>query len=197
MSKKTGIDRTDILDLAAYEKVRAERRKQIAVIKQHRRVPVGPHATFHFECLETMLYQIQEMMRAERGGESQLADELAAYNPLVPKGRDLVATIMFEIDDPAERHKFLSQIGNVENYFVMEVAGEKVAVRPEDDLERTNDAGKTSSIHFVHFDLTPAQIAKFKTPGMRVLVGVEHPNYGHVAILSEQTRAALSEDLAS
>jgi len=193
---KTEITRTDIIDLDAYNKARAERRKEIAVIKASRRMAVGPHATFYFECYETMLYQIQEMLRAERGGEDQLADEIAAYNPLIPKGSDLVATIMFEIDDPAARHHFLSQIGNVERHFVMEIAGKAVTVRPEEDLERTNEAGKTSSIHFVHFDLTKEQIAKFKTAGTRVMVGIDHPHYGHVAIMSEQTRAALSDDLA-
>ena len=196
MSSKTEITRADILDIDAYNKVRAERRKEIAAVKAHRRVAVGPHATFYFECYETMQYQIQEMLRAERGGEEQLADEIAAYNPLIPKGSDLVATIMFEIDDPAARHHFLSSIGNVEKHFMMEIAGAPVTVRPEEDLERTNDAGKTSSIHFVHFDLTKDQIAKFKTAGTRVTVGVDHPHYGHVAIMSEQTRAALSGDLA-
>jgi hypothetical protein len=193
---KTEIARPDILDLDAYNKVRDERRKQIATVKASRRVPVGPNATFYFECFETMLYQIQEMLRAERGGEEQLKDELAAYNPLVPKGADLVATIMFEINDPVERHRFLMQIGNVEKHFMMEIAGEPVNVRPEEDLERTNEAGKASSIHFVHFDLTKDQVAKFKTAGTRIMVGVDHPKYGHVAILPEQTRQALADDLA-
>jgi hypothetical protein len=192
---KTEIQRADILELPDYEKIRTERRKQIAAIKAARRISVGPRATFYFECFDTMLYQIQEMLRAERGGEEQLKDEIAAYNPLIPKGSDLVATIMFEIDDPVARHHFLSQIGNVERHFLMEIAGDPVIVRPEEDLERTNEAGKTSSIHFVHFDLTKDQIAKFKTPGTRVTVGVDHPHYGHVAIMPEQTRAALSEDL--
>jgi len=197
MSKKTEIARSDILELDAYNKARDERRAQIAAIKANRRVPVGPNATFYFECFETMLYQIQEMLRAERGGEEQLKDELAAYNPLIPKGSDLVATIMFEINDPVARHRFLSQLSHVEKHFMMEIAGDPVTVRPEEDLERTNEAGKTSSIHFVHFDLTPAQIAKFKSAGTRVTVGVDHPEYGHVAILPDNVRAALSEDLAS
>jgi hypothetical protein len=193
---KTEIARADILELDAYNKVRDERRKQIGHIKALRRVPVGPNATFYFECYETMLYQIQEMLRAERGGEEQLKDELAAYNPLIPKGSDLVATIMFEINDPVERNDFLMQIGNIEKHFMMEIGGEPVTVRPEEDLERTNAAGKASSIHFVHFDLTRDQVAKFKAGNVRVTVGVDHPKYGHVAILPEQTRAALSEDLA-
>lgn len=193
---KTEIVRADILDLDAYNKVRDARRKQIAEIKANRRVAVGPNATFYFECFDTMLYQIQEMLRAERGGEEQLKDELAAYNPLVPKGSELVATIMFEINDPVERHRFLMQIGNVEKHFMMEIGGEHVTVRPEEDLERTNEAGKASSIHFVHFDLTKDQIAKFKSGSARITVGVDHPKYGHVAILPDAVRTALSADLA-
>jgi len=193
--KKTVIDRGDLLDLPAYDKVRAERRKQIAEIKRHRRIAVGPHATFHFECYETMLYQIQEMLRAERGGDEQLKEELAAYDPMVPKGSELVATVMFEIEDPVIRDRFLSGLGGVENHIFIEVAGAKVMARPEKDLERTKESGKTSSVHFLHFDLDKDQAAKFKVAGTRVLVGIEHPNYGHVAILNEEARKELASDL--
>ena len=193
--KKTEISRSDILDLAAYDKVRAERRKAIGDVKAKRRVPVGPHATFYFESFDTMLYQVQEMLRAERGGDEQLKEELAAYNPMIPKGSDLAATVMFEIADPDVRHRFLSQLGGVEDRFFMEIGGERVEARPERDVERTKADGKTSSVHFIHIELTPAQIAKFKDKA-RVLVGVEHPHYGHVAILSDETRKELASDLA-
>jgi hypothetical protein len=196
MSNRTEITRSDILDLAVYEQRRPELRKGIAAAKAKRRMPVGPYATFYFESWDTMHYQIQEMVRAERGGEAQIAEELAAYNPLVPKGTDLVATVMFEINDPQERHRFLSQLGGVENNFFMEVAGTKATTRPERDVERTKADGKTSSVHFIHFELTAEQIAKFKTPGTRVLTGIEHPHYGHVAIMSEETRAELARDLS-
>jgi hypothetical protein len=193
--KKTKIDRADILDLPAYEKARQERRKQIAEIKRHRRVAVGPNATFHFECYETMLYQIQEMLRAERGGDEQLKEELAAYDPMVPKGTELVATVMFEVEEPVARDKFLSGLGGVEDHIFVEVGGARVAARPEEDLERTMDSGKTSSVHFLHFDLTKDQAEAFKKPGTRVLVGIEHPSYGHVAILNEDARKELASDL--
>jgi hypothetical protein len=196
MSARTDITRADILDNAAYEKRRAEMRREIGVIKAKRRIPVGPYATFYFESWATMHYQIQEMVRAERGGESQIDEEIAAYNPLVPKGTDLVATVMFEINDPEQRHRFLMQITGVENHFFMEVAGIRVAARPERDVERTKSDGKTSSVHFIHFDLPAEAIAKFKTAGTRVLVGVEHAHYGHVAILNEESRAELARDLA-
>lgn len=197
LKKKTEISRSDILDLDAYERVRAERRKEITAIKAKRRVPVGPNATFHFESFDTMLYQIQEMLRAERGGEEQLRDELAAYNPMVPQGSDLAVTVMFEVPDPVERHRFLSQLGGVENHFFMEVGEERISGRPERDVERTKADGKTSSVHFIHFDLEPAQIAKFRDSKIRVMVGVDHPNYGHVAILTPDTRTELATDLAS
>ena len=197
MTRKTEISPADILDLDAYEQKRTQVRQELAAIKALRRVPVGPHATFYFECYETMHYQIQEMLRAERGGEAQLTDELAAYNPLVPKGTDLVATVMFEIDNADERHRLLSQLGGVEDHIFLEVAGARIAARPERDLERTKESGKTSSVHFVHFDLTPQQITAFTAPGTRVLVGIEHPRYGHVAIVSEETRGELSRDLVS
>lgn len=197
MSDRTEITRADILDNAEYETRRAEMRKAVAAMKAKRRIAVGPFATFYFECWDTMRYQIQEMVRAERGGEGQISEEIAAYNPLVPKGTDLVATVMFEINDPVQRHDFLSQLGGVEDRFFMEVDGSKVAARPERDVERTKADGKTSSVHFIHFDLTADQIAKFKTPGTRILTGVEHPKYGHVAILNEETRAELARDLVA
>jgi len=196
VSRKTEIVRADILDIAAYDRRRSEVRKEIAAIKAKRRVPVGPYATFYFECYETMHYQIQEMLRAERGGDEQLKEELAAYNPLVPKGADLTATMMFEINDPDERSRVLLQLGGVEDHMFVEVAGDRIVARAERDVERTKASGKTSSVHFVHFDFTPEQIQKFRAPSARVLVGIEHPKYGHVAILSDETRSELARDFA-
>ena len=194
--KKTEITRADIVDLATYDKERPARRAEITALKAKRRVPVGPHATVYFESYDTMLYQIQEMLRAERGGDEQLKDELAAYNPMVPKGSELTATVMFEIADAVERDRFLSQLGGVEDHFFMELGGERIAAEPEREVERTKADGKTSSVHFIHIPFTSGQIAAFKAPGARVLVGVEHPRYGHVAILSDETRAELATDFA-
>lgn len=197
MTAKTEITYADILDMEAYSAVRAEKRRALIPVKRARRVAVGPDATFYFESYDTMWLQIHEMLFIERGGEEQIDDELQAYNPLVPKGNELVATVMFEIDDPVRRKAVLGQLGGVEDTMVMEIGGEAVRAVPEQDVDRTTAAGKASSVQFVHFQMTPAQMAKFVTPGTRVTVGVTHPNYGHIAILPEETRAELAKDLRS
>lgn len=194
-ARKTEITPADLLPPAQYAAERKELRKAMVAMKKVRRVAVGPCVTFYFENFATMLQQVQEMLHIEKGGEAQIADELRAYNPLVPKGAELVATVMFEIEDPDRRHALLSTLGGVEDCFVLHIGGEAIKARPEDDLERTTQAGKTSSVHFIHFDLSPTQIAAFKTPGTVATVGITHPNYGHLAMISEATRAALAEDL--
>ncbi len=141
-----------------------------------------------------MRHQIQEMIYIERGGEEQLADELAAYNPLVPSGTELVATVMFEIEDPERRHRELSRLTHVEDTITLEVDGEVIAAQPETEVERTKDDGKTSSIHFLHFPFTADQAAKFAAPGAKVVLAIGHENYAHMAVLPEATRAALAED---
>ena len=196
MAYKTELTQADILSPEEYAAVRAERRAAMVEQKKHRRLHVGPHATFYFENWDTMWYQIHEMLRIEKGGEAQLADELEAYNPLVPKGDELVATVMFEIDDPDQRTRMLGKLGGVEDTMTLEIDGETVAGVPETDVDRTNAAGKASSIQFVHFGLSLAQIKKFRTPGARVLVGINHAEYGHLAFMGEDVRAALAGDLA-
>lgn len=196
MAAKTEITRADILPMAQYTAERAERRKALVALKKNRRLSVGPHATFFFENYETMWQQIHEMLRIEKGGEEQIADELRAYNPLIPKGRELVATVMFEIDDADRRHRVLSALGGVEAHMEIKIGGETVRGRSEADVERTNAAGKTSSVHFIHFDFTDAQADAFRHPGAPVMVGIAHPNYGHLAVMPEAVRVALAEDFA-
>lgn len=196
MTIRTEITRADILPMERYAGERAERRKAVVALKRSRRIAVGPYATFHFENYETMLQQIHEMLHIEKGGEEQIADELGAYNPLVPKGRELVATVMFEIDDPERRQRVLGSLGGVEDRMRIQLDGESIAGRPESDLERTNEAGKTSSVHFIHFDFTDAQVEAFRRPGAQVLVGIDHPGYGHLAVMPEAVRAALAADFA-
>lgn len=196
MAAKTELTRADILPMAQYTAERAERRKALVALKKNRRLSVGPHATFFFENYETMWQQIHEMLRIEKGGEEQVADELRAYNPLIPKGRELVATVMFEIDDADRRHRVLSALGGVEAHMEIKIGGETVRGRSEADVERTNAAGKTSSVHFIHFDFTDAQVDAFRHPGAPVMVGIAHPNYGHLAVMPEAVRAALAEDFA-
>jgi len=191
---KHDISRADILDMDAYGQVRAERRRAITQLKKNRRVSVGPDATFYFESYQTMFHQVHEMLFIERGGEAQIADELSAYNPLIPNGRELVATLMFEIDDPDRRAAFLAGLGGVENAITLGVGDHVVRAVPEADVERTTAEGKASSIHFLHFPFSDDIIKAMRTEGARVVLGIEHPKYAHMAILPEQTRAALSED---
>jgi hypothetical protein len=185
----------DIVPDAEYAAERKARRAALLPIKRLRRVALGPHCTFYFECYETMLFQIQEMLLTEKGGAEQLADELAAYNPLIPQGRELVATVMFEIDDPLRRASILGQLGGVEAHFFLQVGQARIAAEAEADVERTRD-GKTSSVHFLRFPLTDAQAADFRDPAVQVMVGCDHPRYGHLAVLTPETRTELSRDLA-
>jgi hypothetical protein len=193
---KTEITRQDIMPIEDYVAERKERRAQLVAAKRNRRVEVGPVATWYFENYETMWHQIHEMLYIERGGEEQIADELAAYNPLIPKGSELVATIMFEMDDPERRKRLLSKIGGIEEKTFMKINGESVIARPEEDVDRTTADGKASSVQFLHFDLTPEQVKAFKTEGAEVIVGFSHPDYHHMTQLSEPVRQALAEDLA-
>ena len=193
---KTEITRQDIMPIDDYITERKQRRKQLVETKRNRRVEVGPVATWYFENYETMWNQVHEMLYIERGGEEQIADELAAYNPLIPQGSELVATIMFEMDDPERRKRLLSKIGGIEEKTFMKINGETVEARPEADVDRTSADGKASSVQFLHFDLTPEQIEAFKSEGAEIVVGFSHPDYHHMTQLSEPVRAALAEDLS-
>lgn len=193
---KTEITRQDIMPIDDYIAERKERRKQLVETKRNRRVEVGPVATWYFENYETMWNQVHEMLYIERGGEEQIADELAAYNPLIPQGSELIATIMFEMDDPERRKRLLSKIGGIEEKTFMKINGDTVEARPEADVDRTTADGKASSVQFVHFDLTPEQVKAFKSEGAEIVVGFSHPDYHHMTQLSEPVRAALAEDLS-
>ncbi|HSD35542.1 MAG TPA: DUF3501 family protein [Alphaproteobacteria bacterium] len=184
----------DILPMREYLPRRKEERRRVLELKRRRRVEVGPVATFYFENRETMWLQIQEMLYIEKAGPEQIPDELAAYNPLIPNGSELIATVMFEIDDPIRRKNFLARLGGVENTIFLDFDGETVVAAPEQDVDRTTAEGKASSVQFVHFPFTPDQIAKFRAPGTRVVVGFKHPSYAHMAVMPEEVRAALAED---
>jgi len=192
---KRQISRADLLPVERYAAERDQHRARVRELKKNRRLEVGPFATFYFESYDTMWLQVQEMLYIEKGGEAQVADELAAYNPLVPKGRELVATLMFEIEDPARRDRLLARLGGVELSASLSFEGETVRARPEDDVERSTAEGRASSVHFLHFPFDDAQAAKFRVPGTRVVLGVGHQNYAHMAVLPEAVRLALCEDL--
>ncbi|HMB77836.1 MAG TPA: DUF3501 family protein, partial [Kiloniellaceae bacterium] len=180
MSAKRQLTRDDILAIETYEAKRREIKADIIAKKKNRRQDLGPVCTFYFENYDTMWLQIHEMLFIERGGEAQIADELAAYNPLIPKGSELVATVMFEIDDPVRRQAFLSTLGGVEETAFIEVGGETVKGQPEEDVDRTSAAGKASSVQFIHFAFTEKQIAAFREEGARVVLGFSHPAYSHM-----------------
>jgi Protein of unknown function (DUF3501) len=195
MPQKREITRADILPVEQYARERREHRRRISEVKRSRRVEVGPFCTFYFESFDTMWHQVHEMLYIERGGEQQIKDELDAYNPLIPKGDELIATVMFEIDDPAQRERALSRLGDVEHHMFLKIASERAAGMPDPTRENTSPEGKASSVQFLRFSLTQAQKARFRTPGTEVLVGIDHPNYGHLAMMPEVVRAALAEDL--
>jgi len=191
---KRQLRRQDILPFADYAAIRRDQRRRITEIKRQRRVEVGPFATFYFENYETMWHQVQEMLHIEKGGETQIEDELAAYNPLIPDGAELVATVMFEIDDPVRRASMLARLGGIEDHVFLDLAGERIRGEPDPTRENTSPEGKASSVQFIRFPFTEDQIARFKTPGTRIIAGFDHPNYGHMAVLPEPVCAALALD---
>ena len=194
MINKHELTVNDIMPMADYAKVRVETRRRISAQKRNRRVQVGPHVTFYFENFDTMWLQVHEMVFIEKGGAQQVPEELAAYNPLIPKGLELTATFMIEIDDPKFRANVLARLGGIEDTAFITVGGEKISARAEADQDRTTSDGKASSVQFVHFHFTPAQIAAFRQTGAQVILGLSHANYYHMAVLPEDVRTALAAD---
>jgi hypothetical protein len=188
------ITEADILSDQDYAAQRKTLRSEAIALKKHRRVEVGPYATFYFENYQTMWLQVQEMLRIEKGGKEQIAGELEAYNPLIPQGDELIATLMLEIEDADRRNATLLTLGGIEETVFMEIGGSRVPATPTEYDDRTTPDGKTSSVHWLRFKLTPEQIARFKSE--RVVIGIEHKNYGHMAVLGDDTRAALAQDFA-
>ena len=188
------ITAADILPVDQYESIRKDKKQEAVERKKLTRLSVGPYATVLFENWDSMWLQVQEMLRIEKGGEAQLADELAAYDPMVPKGSELTATIFFEIEDPVRRDRFLRTIGGVEDNIAIKVGAHVIPARAEGDVERTRESdGKASAVHFFHFDFTPEAIAAWKA-GEQAMFAIEHPNYGHVALIGEATRSYLARE---
>ena len=196
MAAKREITRADIMPMSEFAAVRDERHRVIGEIKSNRRFEIGPFATIYFESYDTLWWQVHEMLYIEKGGEQQIDDELAAYNPLIPNGAELVATLMFEIAQRERRQQILATLGGVEDTVTMSLAGETIAAVPEGDIERSTAEGRTSSVHFLHFPFAPEQAAKFRAPGAKVTVGIGHPRYSHSAVMPEAVRQALSDDFA-
>ena len=194
MAPRTEITRADILPAEEFAQIRKAKRAEIAAVKKHRRLEVGPVATCYFENYDTMWWQIHEMLFIEKGGEEQIPDEMSAYNPLIPNGRELVCTVMFEIDDPIRRANFLGRLGGVEETMFLEFGGETVTGVSEADLDRTTADGKASAVQFIHFPFSDEAIEKFRRTGTQVIIGFRHPQYSHMTVMPESAREALSQD---
>jgi hypothetical protein len=192
--EKKEIQKNDIMPLDIYTKQRKELRKNIVEFKKNRRISLGPYATFYFENYETMLAQVQEMLYIEKGGDEQLNDELTAYNPLIPNGKELIATLMFEIDNPVSRGAFLSKVGGIEQNVFMKVDGEIINAVPEKDVDRTSSEGKASSVQFIHFKFNEKQVEKFKSGLQDVELGIDHAEYSHTTKLTDLNLKSLSID---
>ncbi len=192
MSKLT---RQDLHSLEEYDRIRPEFRARVMAHKANRKVPLGPMATLYFEDRLTMQYQVQEMLRIERIFEAEgIEDELAAYNPLIPDGSNWKATFMIEVPDPDERRKVLARLVGIEDRVWIQV-GElpRVYAIADEDMERDTEE-KTSSVHFMRFELTPEMVAAAKA-GAPIRAGVDHPEYSHELVLDEPVRASLVADL--
>jgi len=192
--EKKIVEKQDLIPQDEYAKNRKKIRKDLVNFKKSRRLAIGPYATFYFENFDTMLAQIQEMIHIEKGGEEQLKDEINAYNPLIPKGKELVATLMFEIDNPTLRSNFLNKVGGIEEKIYIKISNEIIKAVPETDVDRTSEEGKASSVQFVHFNFSEQQIKKFKDPNCEVSVSIDHSLYNHSSKLSQLTKDALAKD---
>ena len=195
MSKeKRQIEKEDLLPSDVYAKSRKQIRKDLVEFKKNRRIALGPYATFYFESFETMVAQVQEMLHIEKGGDEQLKDELIAYNPLVPNGKELTATLMFEIDNPISRSAFLGKVGGIEEKIFMKINDEIIKAVPEEDVDRTSAEGKASSVQFIHFKLNDDQISKFKSDSATIELGIDHKEYTHTTRLAENSVKSLYAD---
>jgi hypothetical protein len=186
----------DLLSVAEYDARRKALKQNLIPMKRQRRIEVGPFATFYFENYATMWLQVQEMLRIEKGGEEQIAGELEAYNPLIPQGDELIATMMLEIEDGNRRNATLLTLGGIEESVFLQIGGDVIAATPTEYDDRTTADGKTSSVHWLRFKFTPEQKRRFTGGSERVVLGISHPHYGHMAVLSAETRAALAKDFA-
>ena len=194
--EKRQIEKEDLIPANVYVNNRKQIRKELFFFLKNRRVALGPYATFYFESFETMLAQVQEMLHIEKGGDEQLKDELVAYNPLVPNGKELTATLMFEIDNPVSRAAFLGKVGGIEEKVFMKIDNEIIKGSSEEDVDRTSAEGKASSVQFIHFKLNNDQISKFKSISAKIELGIDHKEYSHTTKLTEDSVKSLSTDFS-
>ena len=194
-SSPKAISREDILPMDVYRDQRSERRMSLVEKKKNRRIAVGPDVMFYFECYDTMWFQIHEMLYIEKGGQDQIREELAAYNPLIPQGGELVATMMIEIEDEGRRARTLARLGHIEDQIYLQIGDQEIQGIPEDDADRTTEDGKTSAVHFIHFSLDDAAVAAFRSGDGQAMLAIRHDNYMHMAGISDIVRQELAQDL--
>jgi hypothetical protein len=188
------LTKKEILPLEEYIKIRSQKRQETIEIKKNRRIHLGPEATLFFENYDTLWWQVQEMLYIEKGGDAQIEDELLAYNPLLPQGKELVATFMIEIDDPVRRAEVLGKLGGIEYHLYLRFAEHTLKAVPEDDPNRTTESGKTSAIHFVRWVFNRDQIAEFSKPHQDIIVEITHPEFSYKSLMAEPARKALQND---
>jgi hypothetical protein len=187
---------TDLLSLERYSRERADFRARVMAHKKNRQLNVGPNTLWLFEDRLTVQYQVQEMLRTERIFEAEgIAEELAAYNPLIPDGRNWKVTLLIEFPDPEVRRVQLEKLRGVEDRCWVQVSGfPRLHAIADEDLERENET-KTSAVHFLRFELEEPMVAALKG-GATLAAGVDHPDYQHqIAALPDNVRAALLADL--
>lgn len=190
------LSRADLWSLEEYAEIRPGFRMEVMAHKKNRQVPLGDHARLYFEDQLTIKYQVQEMLRIEKVFEAAgINEELDAYNPLIPDGHNWKATFMIEYDDPAERAQQLSRMIGIEDKIWLQVEScERVYPIADEDLERDNE-DKTSSVHFLRFELTPSMIAAVHS-GASISIGADHPAYTVAATpLAPAVRDSLTNDL--
>ena len=184
----------DIISNEEYGNIRSSKRREMIEFKKFRRLDVGPVASLYFESRDTMIYQIQEMAYVEKITREELDEELASYNPLVPNGRELTATMMIEIDDPLRRKNFLSRLGGVEEKVKIVIGDIEIYADYEKDVDRTTGEGKASAVHFLHFKFTDELVEAFNNKENIIQIGIDHEAYGHLSIVSDRVREELAKE---
>jgi len=196
MLQNKSINKSDILNRDKYKSQRKSLREKMVLRKKNRRLDIGPYITIYFENRDTILHQINEMVYIENGGDEQIKDEISAYKSLIPNGKELVATLMVEIDSPIKRSDFLGRMGGFEENLEIIVNDKVIKGNPESDVERTTAEGKASSVQFVHFEFDEEAINEFKDTSKDIMITINHNNYKHSTIMSKETKDELSKDFS-
>ena len=184
----------DIYERKDYINIRPQLRKEIVDRKRKRRIDIGPYVTLYFENRDTIIHQINEMVFIENGGSEQIKEEIDAYKSLVPNGKELVATVMIEIDNPLKRAEVLSKMGGFEETFTIKMLDKLVSGKAELDVDRTTADGKASSVQFIHFSFTEEDIKIFRDEISKIELLINHRAYAHSTTLQRETKDELSKD---